>query len=203
MRRPPSRWWHVFSAVVFLGGAVGAPITMVLMMMGQFSTGEEFFVPGTHSLKLSEPGKYVVWNVVSQFRDGRQYGFSDSLPTGTRIKIVDEGTGKELPTHATLNSTETSGNAKRSSVCSFQVVTPGPYSVIVDGMSEQRLLMVRHSMTANFVWLFLLGGSVSVLGWILAPVISMVVEVRRYRARKTSANQVPENIGTNAPDSQH
>jgi hypothetical protein len=161
---------------------------LVLLIMGQFSSGKEFFVPGTHTLDLKKPGKYVVWNVVSEFRDGRQYGFPDSLPTGTRIRIFEDATGKEIPTEATPNSSETSGNSKRSSVCSFQVAAPGSFSMIVDGTSEQRLLMVRHSIIASLVWLFLLGGTLSVLGWIVPPVISIVVEARRYGAREEQAN---------------
>ena len=172
------------SAVVFLGGAVGAPIAMVLMMLGQLESGDEFFVPGTHALKVAKPGKHVVWNVVSEFRDGRQYSFTDDLPAGTHIRVVDDSTGKEIPTEAVMHATESSGSAKRTSVCSFRVPAAGAYSVIVDGTSEQRLLLVRHSMASRLVWLFVVGGVVSVIGWVLAPAISILIEVRRYRARK-------------------
>ena len=188
MQRPPSRWWHVLSAVIFLGCAVGVPLYMAVLIIGQFSAGEEFFVPGTHKLNIEKPGKYVVWNVVSEFRDGRQYGYPGNLPAGMRIRIVDDGTGQEIPTQATLYSTETSGSAARSSVCSFQVVAPGPVSVVVDSTSEQRLIMVRQAMFPKVIKLFLVGGVIGFLGWILAPLISIVIEVRRYRAKKSLAN---------------
>ena len=194
MKRLPSRWWHLVSVLVFLVGAVGAPITMIFLIMAKLSSGEEFFVPGTRVLKLDKPGKYVVWNVESQFRDGKQYSFPASLPNGTRIKIVDGNTGGEMPTSASMSSTETSGNVKRSSVCSFIIHAPGSYSVNVDGTSEERLLMVRHSMAWSVLRLFLLGGLVSVAGWILAPAISVVVEVRRYRARNEPATPQPPPI---------
>lgn len=189
MKRPPSRWWHVISVLVFLIGALGSPITMVFLMLRQFAAGEEFFVPGTHALHLQKPGKYVVWNVTSEFRDGQQYGYPDSLPVGTRIRIIDDGSGTELPTTATMTASESSGNTKRRSVCSFITASPGSYSVVVDGTDERRLLMVRPSIASRVILFFIVGGVGSVLGWILPPVISVVVEVRRYRARKESANQ--------------
>ena len=39
-------------------------------------------------------------------------------------------------------------------------------------------------MALRLVWLFALGGLASLLGWILAPAISIIVEVKLYRARK-------------------
>ncbi|MEI7437291.1 MAG: hypothetical protein WCL16_10875 [bacterium] len=187
MKQLPSRWWHGVSALVFLSGAVAAPIVMVILALGQFSSGTEFFTPGTHVLTLEKPGKYIVWNVLSAFRDGKQYGFSDSLPAGTHIRVVSQSAGREFLTEATIGGSETSGTTKRSSVCSFTIPTAGSYSVIVDGTSEQRLLMVRHSMTANLVRFFVIAGVGSVLGWILAPVLSIIVEVRRHGAKQQAS----------------
>lgn len=191
MAKLTSRWWHLLSVVIFLGCAVGAPVFMVFSMIGHFSSGEEFFVPGTHALSLKEPGEYVIWNVVSEFRDGRQYEFSNNLPNGTHIKVINGSTGKEIPTEGTMNSSESSGTTERSSICSFKVQTPGAYSVVVDGTSDQRLLMIRHAITANLLWLILVGGIVSVLGWIIPLVISVMVEVCHSRMKKALVNQPP------------
>jgi len=43
-------------------------------------------------------------------------------------------------------------------------------------------------MMAEMVRLFLVGGSVCMLGWLVPLAISVMVEVGRYRARKAGAN---------------
>ena len=185
MKSPPSRWWHLFAVLVFLSGAVGAPVVMFITLFGLFSEGEEFVVPGRHSLQLEREGKYIVWSVTSTFRDGRQHHYSDTLPSGTRIRIIEEESGAEIPTARTMSATETSGNTARRSVCSFIIAAPGIYSVVVDELDEQRLLMVRRSAVTLFLWVFLFGGIFSVFCWLVAPAISIIVEVRRYHFRRS------------------
>ncbi len=192
MKSPPSRWWHVIAVLVFLAGALGMPGMMFLLMFQFLSGGEEFEVPGTHTLQLDEPGAYTVWNVTSTFRDGQQYHFSDSLPSGTRIRIREVESGIEIPTTRAMNATETSGSTTRRSVCRFTIESPGAYDVVVDQTDEKRLLMVRRAVGARVFWIFFLAIIVSFLCWIIAPAISIIVEVRRYYFRREQADKARE-----------
>jgi len=196
--QPPSRWWHLVSVMLFLSGAVATPILMVFLLIGKLSSGEEFVIPGTHSIKIEKTGAYCIWNIVSEFRDGTQRDYSEKLPNGTRIRITDSA-GKEIPTKADLNCTETSGNSSRKSICSFTVSEAGLYSIIVDGTSEARSFMVRRAMSSRAVLLFVLGSVVSVLGWIIPILISILVEIKRHRAKKESAqylNRAVDSVGS-------
>jgi hypothetical protein len=118
----PSRWWHLFSvAILLLAGIIiplGAPVFAILFLS---SSGEEFFVPGRHDLKLSGAGVYTVWNVTSAFRSGRQYNFPQSLPDGASLRVVDQATGKELATVPALGCRESMGSTEKNAVCDFTV----------------------------------------------------------------------------------
>lgn len=189
IKQPPSRWWHLASLIVFLSCAIATPIAMIFLLIGQLSSGEEFIVPGIHFIKVDKPGKYGIWNIVSEFRNGTQRAYSEKLPDGTRIRITSS-VGKEIPTTSDMNCTETSGNSSRTLICSFEIQEIGSYSIIVDGISEERSLMVRRSMVSWLILSFILVGFVSVLGWIIPILISVLVEVKRYNLKRGLANQV-------------
>jgi len=161
---------------------------MIFQLVSLLSLGENFTVPGTHVVKVEKPGKYGIWNVVSEFRAGVQRDYTEKLPNGTRIRVTDTA-GEEISTTADLNCTETFGDSTRKSVCIFEANEAGSYSIIVDGITEERSLMVRRCLASNVVALFFLGGLMVTLGWIAPILISVLVEIKRYNAKKESANQ--------------
>ena len=189
MKSPPSRLWHLVAFLVFVAGAIGTPIFIVFSMIRLLSGGEELIAPGSHILELASPGKYVVWNVTATFRDGQQYRFPDQLPTGTRIRVYDEVAGVEIPTAASMSATESSGETRRRSICSFTINEPGTYRLVVDQLSEKRFLTVRQRTGWNVVVMFFGGLLFSFLCWIFAPAISIITEVRRFRYRRDLADE--------------
>jgi len=186
-KQPPSRRWHLVSVILFILGAMVTPISVVFLLAGQMSSGEAFAVPGTYLINIEKPGTYGIWNIVSEFRDGIQRDYSDKLPTGTRI-IVLTSTGKEIPTQSDMNCTERSGDSSRKSICNFVAKETGTYSIVVDGMSEKQSFMIRRSMASHAVVLFVLGGLVSILGWIIPIFISVLVEIKRHKFKQELAN---------------
>jgi hypothetical protein len=182
MGRLPSRWWHILSVFVFLFGAVGAPIVMVSTLVGYVGSGEIIAVPGSHTMRIEKPGRYVIWNVISAFHEGRQHTYSESLPAGMRIRVMHDG--RELQMDKALAGTESSANSEFARVCTFLVEAPGDYTLTVDGSSEQRLLRVRESLLRKVLLLCGGLGLLSLLGWIGAPVLSVAIEVRRHRLKK-------------------
>ena len=189
MGYPPSRWWHLLSVVLLVIGPLAVAVPTALSVVKQFESAEEFSVPGTHALKLEEPGEYVVWNTVSTFRHGRQYNFPEKLPGGTHIRVIDDASGREIPTESCMSTLESVGTEEHASVCSFRIAKPGGYSVTVDGTSEERILRVRQAIFPGILWKIALCLIAGLLAFSLAVLISVVVEVRQNRWKKAQANQ--------------
>jgi len=185
----PSRWWHLVAGVIFLGGAFGAPVGLALSLMHLISDGEQFLAPGKHTIAVTKPRRCVIWHNPEAFYKGTQYSSPASLPAGTTIKVIQERTGMEIDTKATTSGSETSGNSTRYSVCSFEAPEAGDYTISVQNLEDNRVFMVRDSRGLFFVALFLVIGPLCFAGWVVPPIIVLVVELKRYRNRKSVSDR--------------
>ena len=188
----PSRWLYVIPGVIFLIATIGAPVGLVLSFSHQLADGEQFLAPGQHTITVAEPRKYIIWHNAETFYKGMQYSSPHSLPEGTRIEVIQEHTDTEIATKSTMGGTETSENMYRYSICSFEAPEAGDYTITVKDLPDSRVIMVRESLGRSFVTLFLVILFICFAGWILLPIFILVVEVKRYRNRRSEANEAPQ-----------
>jgi hypothetical protein len=182
VKDPPSRAWYVVSGVLFVLCALGAPVIFVVFFLTSFGSGQQFKVPGATALDVSKPGTYVLWYDHATFFEGRAYQSDDRLPNGLQLRIVERGTDREVPMTQGLGGSESSGSEKRSSVGEFEAARPGVYLIEVTGNFEQRVFSVRRSLAARF-FLGIVGLiGLELLGWIGAPLIAIIVFLRRRKA---------------------
>jgi len=153
--------------------------------------GDQFRVPGELTLELEKPGKYVIWSETSTFFEGRRHLFPDEIPPGMSVMVMDEKSGQALQVSEAMGSTERVGNNSRFSILSFEIHHAGTYTVIVENLDPERVFLIRPSLIGHVVDFvvstgkrLIASGLCFLFGLIVAPLLSIVIEVRRQRNRK-------------------
>lgn len=184
----PSKAWYVVGVIAILLTPV-FPVLSIIDVVSALWGGEEFLVPGTHTLTVQEPGTYVLWHNAETFFRGQRYRSGSSLPDGMMIKIVHEESGEEITLDSAVESSESSGSRMSYSICKFRAEAPGRYRIEVSNMPGKRVFMVRKSLLSQLLATFLVCAVCGVVGWIGGPVLIILVAVKRNRAMKEAAEQ--------------
>jgi len=175
----PGKTWYFISIVLFLVGGIGGPIWFVINFISLFSSGEQFLVPTIRTFMFEKPGKYVIWHDAKVFFQGKNYSFPSELPGDVTIKVVKNKTLNELTLKPSTCTEESSGNHKRYSICSFPVDTPGEYTLEVSGLKRPHVFTLRKSMLKELLFSFLLCGPITLIGCAGAPLIIVIVAIKR------------------------
>ena len=146
----PGKGWY-WAAGIIAAASTAAVVALVVWLVLSFDSNQQFLVPGRHTVELSEPGEYVVWNDHRTVFDGRTYDESEKLPAGIKIAVVDVASGKELAVASTSGSTFSSGTTERVSFAQFTIERPGRYEIAVTGAPEPRVFSVGKDMALQIV----------------------------------------------------
>jgi hypothetical protein len=138
----------------------------------------QFMVPGSKDFNLTVPGKYVLWHETETIFQGRTYS-GGQLPNGLLMQLSNTAARAVVPLVPDQSTTMTSGGSSRRSIATFQITTPGPHLLSIEGKATPMVFSFGKSEWGNLVWS--LG-----IGFILAPsllisgiVLGVCVLVRR------------------------
>jgi hypothetical protein len=184
----PGRVWYVIGVVLFFIGTVGGPGWFIVTLVSDLTSGKYFLAPGTQTYTLECPGKYVLWHAAKTLFQGKSYSFPPELPHGVIIKVLNNNTQEELTVEPSLGATESSGNQKKYSICSFRVETPGEYTVEISNLPSNQVFMLRKSLTKHVLLTLLQSGIIGMTGGIGGFVLVILVAVRRHKAEKKLDN---------------
>ncbi|HSQ77993.1 MAG TPA: DUF4870 domain-containing protein [Nitrospirota bacterium] len=194
----PSKAWYILALLVFLLSTAGIAVE-IYGIVQSFPKGTQFLVPGSVTLSVDKPGTYGLWDELSTFFENKSYQSSDELPGGMTIRVRDARSGSEVSFSPSSAGTETIGNVKRRAIGDVVLDRSGSYVIEVSGDFPQRVFYVRRSAVkevfSGIAWVALLG----TVGWIIAPVLSIIILVRRSAARNRAASPV-EGRATTGPD---
>lgn len=202
----PSRSWYVIALILFLIGAVGGIAILFTSIFTSLSEGTQFIVPGEIAITVDKPGEYTLWNEVKTIYKGRMYTGSEELPDILEIRITDTMTGEPIPMTSSAGGTETIGSTVRRAIGNITFDRPGRYRIEVSGDFRARIFMIRRSVCGDLLVSFAAFFLLSLIGWIGAPLIAIVVLVKRINAKKqiekpaTDTSSEPVQPVTGMPD---
>ena len=173
-QRGPSRWWYAPAALAFLVLSAGVPVWFLVSTLSVLSSGEEFVAPGSRSMELEQPGKYVVWDSVRNAGEEASFAMATYLPANLGVRIVDEAAGTEVAASVGTRATETFGGATRQSICDFTAPHRGRYTLSVTNLPTQRIFLVRQAVKPPLLRNFLVCAICTLAGW-LAPVVTLII----------------------------
>jgi hypothetical protein len=196
----PGRGWYLVSLALFILGAIGGIAILFTVIFSSLAGGTQFLVPGSLVVTIKEPGKYILWYEHSTVFKGRRYFDSDEPPRGMGITVREIFSGKFLPVSPSSAAAETAGQIKRKSVGSINFDTRGQYVIEVTGEFPDRVFSLRRSVFSRIVTGVAAFLALSILGWVLAPVIALIVLVKRANAKRRMAEEV--EVSTEEPSVQ-
>src|SRR5579863_9850963 len=142
----PSRTKYLAFGIPFLLCALGGPVVFVAYLLLSLGDGRQFLAPGATTLDSDKPARYVLWYDHVTFFGGRAYTYPPDLPNGLRVRIVEQGSGREIPLASGFAVKQSSGTEERSSVGDFEVAGPASYRLEIMGSFEPRVFSVRRSL---------------------------------------------------------
>ncbi len=202
----PGRSWYVVAVITFLVGAIGGIAILFTSIFTSLSSGTQFIVPGEIAITAEKPGKYTLWNEVKTIYKGRMYTGSEELPDVLEIRITNTMTGDTIPMTSSASGTETVGSTVRRAIGSIHFDRPGRYRIAVSGDFRNRIFMIRRSPCADLLVSFAAFLLLSLIGWIGAPLLAIVVLVKRINAKKkiekplSTAGSEPAQATTDMPE---
>ncbi len=194
-RTGPSKAWYFISLVIFLVFAVGGIVFFFVTIFTSLNEGTQFIVPGELIVTIDKPGKYGLLNETSTVFKGKMYSGSSELPHDLMIRITELSTGRTLPLQPSLNGTETFGSRVRYPIGNVEFDYPGKYRIEVAGNFSERIFLLRRSICAEILFSAVLFLFASIIGWIGAPLLAIIVFAKRSSIKKKIARQpmVSEN----------
>ena len=184
----PGRVWYAVGVMLFFIGTIGAPGWFIVTLVSGLTSGEYFLAPCSRTFALDNPGKYVLWHAVTAFFQGRNYSSPSGLPDGTLISVLDNRTKEELTLKSSHGSTESAGQHKKVSVCSFRVDKPGKYTIEISNLSSDHVFMLRKSQTKRVLLALLECGLIGFIGGIGGITLVVLVAVKRHNTIKRQGN---------------
>jgi len=191
----PSRAWYVLALLVFLLSTAGIAAE-IYGIIQSFPKGTHFLVPGSVTISVDKPGTYGLWDELSTFFENKSYQSSDELPGGMTIRVRDARSGSEVLFSPSSGGTETIGSVKRKELGDFSPDRSGPYVIEVTGDFPQRVFYARRSAVKEVFSGIALVALLGIAGWIIAPVLAIIILVRRSAARNRAAVPVEGRAAT-------
>ncbi len=185
----PSKAWYLLALVVFLLSTAGIAAE-IYGIVQSFPNGTQFLVPGSVTISVDKPGTYGLWDEVSTFYGNKSYQSSAELPGGMTIRAHDARSGSEVFFSPSSGGTETIGNVKRRLIGDVSLDHPGSYVFEVTGDFSPRVFYVRRSAVKEIFSGVAMIALFGLAGWIIAPVLAVVILVRRSAACNRDAAPV-------------
>jgi hypothetical protein len=124
--------------MLFLVGGVLAPLAIILPIILNDSDGQQFLIPGSTEVTITEPGRYYLWNDFQTVYDGKSFDRSERIPDGLEIVVKDEA-GNSLLFKRDTSISSNVGSSSKKSIGYVEVDKPGKLTVSVSGSSDQRV----------------------------------------------------------------
>ncbi len=177
----PSALWYVFAALLFLIPVIAGVTKLFNTFNTYFESETRLAVPGETDLQIDNTGTYVFFYETSRYRvfNAANYQWGRDFA----IYIMDLSTGQEMALQPVeMPYTEEDGNMTLHAIAQIQFDTLGAYSATVVGeIPGSDSLLVRRfevwEMAKAIIW----GGVLLFLGVVIAPIIALVVFVRRQK----------------------
>jgi uncharacterized Tic20 family protein len=195
----PARAWYLLALAVFLLSTAGIAAE-IYGIVRSFPKGTQFLVPGSVTISVDNPGTYALWDELSTFFENKSYQSSNELPGGMTIRVRDARSGSEVLFSPSSGGTETIGSVKRKEIGDFSLGRSGSYVIEVTGDFPQRVFYVRRSAAKEVFSGVAIVVLLGLAGWIIAPVLAVIILVRRSAARNKAAAPV-EGRAPTAPGS--
>lgn len=179
--RKISLWWLVLAPIVFGLFAMGAPVGLVFVLARIPERTVKFLAPGQHTVTVEKPGVHILWYDASTIYEGRVYNKPRRLPDGVQISLIRAESGESVPMTTSFSmSRGMSGDKESYSVGKFDISTPGQYIVEIEGEMEPRVFSFAPSDWKYVLVTFAGVMVVSLVGWVGAAAIVVIVLIKRY-----------------------
>lgn len=198
----PSRLWYVLALLLFIVGSIGGIGLLFTSIFTSISDGTQFIVPGEVIINVEKPGKYTLWNEAKTIYQGRLYTGSRELPDVLEIRITEILTGRTMPLSSATSHTETVGSTIRTAIGNIHFDEPGRYRIRVSGNFSERIFMIRRSTCADLLVSFAAFFLLSLVGWIGAPLLAVIVLIKRINAKKRSQKPATPTVVESPSESQ-
>jgi uncharacterized Tic20 family protein len=185
----PKRFWYGVAALLFLIPMIAGGSTIFSTIRSYFSGGTQLTVPGETTIDVTSSGTYLIFYETSAFTE---FNIGNHLlGRDFDIAVMDLATGEELELKpAAFGGTETYGTIFRQAIAEVQFDTVGYYHAAVAGeLPERDGLLVRRvdyaAVIKGVVWAMAL----FFVGFIVGPVIALVVLVKRQNNKNKQLNK--------------
>ena len=171
--RLPGRGWYAFAGALAFA-STAAIVAIIAWLVFAPNQGQQFLAPGRHTMELTGPASYLIWNDHKTVFGGQSYEDTEELPAGARISVIEQASGEKLKTRPNTSSSVTDANTKRRSVAQFRTARPGHYEIIVEGDFPPRVLSASRNFLSGMFWgmagifalaAFGFGTAMAILGW--------------------------------------
>ncbi|MDX1707857.1 MAG: DUF4870 domain-containing protein [Desulfobacterales bacterium] len=177
----PSALWYVFAALLFLIPVITGATTLFSTLNAYLDSETRLAVPGETDLQIDNPGTYVFYYETSRYRVYNAANYQ--LGRDFAITIMDLSTGRQMALQPVeMPYTEEDGSVTLHSIAQIQFDTLGAYSATVVGeIPGSDGLLVRRFEIWEMAKGIILGGVLLCIGVVIAPIIALVVFVRRQK----------------------
>ncbi|MGD8458808.1 MAG: DUF4870 domain-containing protein [Desulfobacterales bacterium] len=177
----PSAFWYVIAVLFFLVPVIAGGTTLFNTLDTYLSSETRLMVPGETDLQIDNPGTYVFLYETSAYSGFNMAKYQ--LGRDFDIFIMDLATGEQIRLKPVeMPYTEENGSNVLVAIAQIQFDTLGAYSATVAGeIGGADSLLVRRfeiwELAKGLIW----GGVLLFLGFIIAPIIGLIVFVRRQK----------------------
>ena len=185
----PGRFWYVIAGLLFLIPMIAGGTTIFSTITSYFSGGTKLTVPGETTIDATDSGTYLIFYETSAFTE---FNIKNNLlGQDFDIAVMDLATGEELELKPpNWGGTETYGTIVRQAIAEVQIDTLGYYHVEVAGeLPERDGLLVRHVDYAAVIKGIIWAIALFFVGFIVGPVMALVVLVKRQNNKSKQLNQ--------------
>jgi len=163
--RIPGLGWYTLAGAIFVGGFAFAGMLTRGFIAG-FEPAVRFLAPGEVQVPIAAPGDQVLWHEHRTLYQGRAFNVAPAMPDGTRYRVqAPDGSPIAIEPHSGTSSEGSEGSSV--SVGHFAASSAGVYRVVVEGLTEPRIMAVgpnrawpimRLVAEASLIVLLALGG---------------------------------------------
>jgi hypothetical protein len=177
----PSAFWYVIAVLFFLVPVIAGGTKLFNTLDTYLSSETRLMVPGETDLQIDKPGTYVFFYETPAYSGFNMAKYQ--LGRDFDISIMDLATGEQMRLKPVeMPYTEEDGSEVLVAIAQIQFDTLGAYSATVAGeIGRGDNLLVRRfeiwELAKGFMW----GGVLLFLGFIIAPIMGLIVFVRRQK----------------------
>jgi len=178
--------WFVLAAIIGIGGFVAAGFQIFSGVSAVEDRLMQVVMPGSATLKLTQPGTYTIYHERNSVVDGQLY--AGTSVGGLRLSM--RGPDGEVQLMARTGSTYKFGSREGRSIFGFTVNAPGEYRLsgtLPDGRGEPKVVLAVETGLLGGMFR-MIGGALGLAfgGLAIAGVIVVVTLWQRQKAKRST-----------------